>query len=324
MGKVYLILDAISLDMSSPNVKLLVLFVTLIVVFTGFVHVSSELGSGEEEDDVVEAPEWKKGYEWEYEAQAGEDAEDWETITSRVVETEQGMEPGHPEDDVEYEETYRVEREAENTVVQFRDKTSLSLIFTDPDGSRAEFYHPPRVEYNFPFQVGDTWNETSSEFHESATGDFHGPEKGMYYNGTVEEKMRFDEIEDDAPIIAEETYIGSPDDRIEDDSPIYKLNVSMIGTGGEDEDEQISMGRVEYYYSPEIKNVVATVMHESRLDPVGRELEEKHSGNEVLKDFSLEEDEEVEAIPFLSISLFSIVLLTSASIYFIKKKHSKE
>jgi len=292
--------------------KISVIFVSFAMVTMGFVHISTDISSADD-DEVVEAPEWKQGYRWEYEARMDPDPDEWRTFSETVISTNVPVEPDHPEEDVEYEESYHVARQGERRLDYYYEKDSLSLILEDPEGGGMTFFHPPRADFNFPFQVGDTWNRTTHEFYEDRDGDVHGPESILFYNGTVEKQTTVGETRDNP-------FVGSDDIPLDEESELYKLNVS-ISAKEEDEDEW-TLGRIEYYYSPEVKNDVLTMMWQTRLDEHGLP-DERLSGNEVLQGFELEEEEVDLGDEETSMLGFGVVLLiigVATASFFVYKK----
>lgn len=289
---------------NSSTVKIGVIIVSFTIIMMALLQLPTGISSAEENSDLLEAPNWHEGDKWVYEAVFGTGEDERQEFTERIEATDVPIDPDFPGEDVSYDETYHLVREGENKLNRYYDKDSLSMVFEDGEGSTASFYHPPRRQFNFPFEVGDQWNQTTDEYVGSLddAADFEH-ETTFRFAGTVENytTVKVKNAEYDA----------------------YKLNVTIINREGEDE---LSWGRIEYYYSPEVKNTVKTVMHELRLDPRTDQPDERITGVELLLNYELQEgnDDQDGELPFLGTGLIALIAVGTAYFYKVRKPDSKE
>lgn len=354
--------------------KITVIMVSIAMIIVTF-HLPTVSSSAEEDSDLVKAPDWHEGDEWKYKAVYGEDEEDISEVTERVKRTNVPIDPNLEQGDVSYDETYHLVREGDSKLHRYYEKDSLSLIFEDSEGSAASFYKPPRKNFNFPFEVGDEWEETTKEYVGSLEdSDDFTHDKSWFIEGKVERNHTFSlsrteynaslregQIDDelaqefeneghsldaDAELSkedknwtvsenGEEEYmieVGEELLKIYEEKPTitvngekydtYKLNVNFTAVGG---NEDWSLGRIEYYYSPEVKNTVLKNIYETRKDPQTDQLQERHMGNEELLDYEIQEgsdgDKDEKGL-ILSNPMFLILVglvVGTAVIYFYKK-----
>ncbi len=285
--------------MESKGIRLSRIVIVSISFFVVFMLISrvpvDPVGA---EQEKVQAPEWNKGDKWVYEARMG--IEESKNITTQVEATDIPMDPNfkNQEDDVEYDETYRISRGESNELKRYYEKDSISLIYEDNAVGGDTFYEPARAHYDFPLWEGKEWSKTCTVYKEASNG--FEPDHIQFFNGTVKNKTTTEVVAGEF-----ETYV-------------VEINMSIKG------EDETSMGRVVNYYSPEVKRSVLTQIFETKRNPQTDELQERHSGTEELIRYDLKSgnsnNDNNEDLPLMSTSLVIGIMVSSAILYTLKRK----
>ncbi len=273
--------------MMGDCLKKAIVIIFIILLFTPLFHGSVFTTVGQSP-----LPEWKVGDKWEYENQlpgmmTNSTTEVTEITTINVngsdydgyivITTTKIIQPGIT---------------TTETINNYIIRNSLALIKTErnnnyPDGSlitTITHYSPPKQDYNFPIEVGKTWSSVSIK---NSYSDI-----GAYYNTSI--SMNYSVVDVESITVKAGTF------------KCYKIEIDD------------GWGILSYnWYSPEVKNIVKTVVDSQEL-PSSSELTSYSFGEKKDKGFNL------FSMPYILLLILIPIIVISLVILLVRRKGKKK